>query len=79
MADCDFDDLKNLTDGDYAHHWEQLLELLNLLMKWWPLKLKEIGRADRVTWRNAAMEATAKAWRILRQKGWLWWRGQRVR
>ena len=69
MADCDFDDLKNLTDGDYAHHWEQLLELLNLLMKWWPLKLKEIGRADRITWRNAAMEATAQAWQVSPPRG----------
>ena len=67
---CDMDNLRGLVEeGDLAIHWQKLLAYLDLLMQWWPEKLKAIGKSDPVLWQSKAIEARAEAWAMDPPKG----------
>ena len=59
---CDFGKLADLAGGDHAEHWQKILNLLDLMGQWWPMKLEQLGKSDPVIWRDAAIAARAKAW-----------------
>lgn len=66
---CDFGKLADLADGDHAVHWQKILNLLDLMGQWWPMKLEELGKSDPVIWRDAAIAARAKAWTATPPRG----------
>ena len=70
IHDCDLGALGELVkEGDLAVHWQRLLAYLNLLMQWWPEKLKAVGRSDPAMWHSKAVEARAEAWASKPPKG----------
>ena len=68
-AGCDMTQLHDLVSDDHADHWQRLLQLLNLITQWWPLKLESISKSDGVIWRDAALRARAQAWEKQPPKG----------
>ena len=68
-AGCDPEDLADLTNGDHAGHWQRILSFLNIVVMRWPDVLNEQALSDPVVWRNAAIEARAKAWQEQPPKG----------
>lgn len=58
----DFSALKNLDVGDYAEHWNQTLEFLNLVIEFWPDILSSEGVLDPADHRNRLLTAQAAEW-----------------
>ncbi len=57
-----FDDLKTLDVGEYAAHWSETLEFLELVTEFWPDILAEEGLLDPAERRNRMLAAQARQW-----------------
>lgn len=66
-----FDRLTTLVPEEYARHWQITLQFLSILTEVWPAHLEEIGRLDRVEWRNRLQHLQAEAWTKAPPKGWV--------
>ncbi len=54
--EASWSDLPNLVDIDLAHHWKQTLTFLEIVTKFWPQYLKEIGLIDASTRRRLLLD-----------------------
>jgi ATP-dependent helicase/nuclease subunit B len=43
--------------GDFADHWQRILQFLDIALTYWPQKLHELGASDPVAYRIAHLEA----------------------
>lgn len=59
----DFSDLKNLDVSNFAEHWNETLEFLDLVTDFWPQILDQEGALDPAVRRNLLLETQANAWR----------------
>ncbi|SOD95671.1 double-strand break repair protein AddB [Caenispirillum bisanense] len=66
-----FDALATLVPAEYAEHWQITLQFLTILTEVWPAHLTEIGRLDRVDWRNRLQRLQTEAWTAAPPKGWV--------
>ncbi len=57
-----FDGLKNLVPEQYAVHWQETLNFLQIISKYWPQILQERGLCDMVNRKNALLKAQAEIW-----------------
>ena len=59
-------DLKNLSElvpkGDLSEHWQQTLDFLEIISKYWPDILASEGNVDPATRRGLLLAARAKSW-----------------
>lgn len=60
--ELDFADLKNLVSAEYTDHWQQTLDLLKIITKYWPDILAERGLSDGAEYRKALIEAQIDLW-----------------
>jgi ATP-dependent helicase/nuclease subunit B len=44
-------------EGDFADHWQRILQFLDIALTYWPEKLRELGASDPVAYRIAHIEA----------------------
>ena len=58
----DFGGLKELVPDEFAEHWQEVLEFLNLLVGEWPAILKTEGAIDPAERRNRALAGLAQRW-----------------
>jgi ATP-dependent helicase/nuclease subunit B len=58
----DFSALKTLVPDDYAIHWQQTLQFLDIITEHWPQILAAHGVVDPVTHRNLVFAAQTKMW-----------------
>ncbi len=58
----DFAALKNLVPDDYAIHWQQTLQFLEIITEHWPQILAAQGVVDPVEHRNLVFAAQTKMW-----------------
>lgn len=58
-----FDRLADLVPEDYAEHWQETLEFLQIVTDHWPDILRPEGAVDAAARRNLVIEAQAEAWR----------------
>ena len=59
----DFSALGGLVPDDYAAHWQQTLEFLQVLTEVWPRQLEADGAVDPATRRNLLLAARTEAWK----------------
>lgn len=57
-----FDGLKNLVPEQYAVHWQETLNFLQIISKYWPQILQERGLCDTINRKNALLKAQAEMW-----------------
>lgn len=57
-----FDKIKALVPLDYAEHWQVSLDLLTILLEWWPQYLAREQKMDGVARRNYILRLLAKRW-----------------
>ncbi|WP_321394560.1 double-strand break repair protein AddB [Emcibacter sp.] len=57
-----FDDLKDLVPADYATHWQETLDFLQILTPEWPNLLKITGYMDGAERRNRLLEGLRDQW-----------------
>lgn len=57
-----FDGLKNLVPEQYAAHWQETLNFLQIISKYWPQILHERGLSDMANRKNALLKAQAEIW-----------------
>ncbi|MBX3564950.1 MAG: double-strand break repair protein AddB [Sphingomonas sp.] len=55
--------LKGLDLGDLSAHWERSLALFEIVLKRWPVELKQLGRIDLAERRTRLLAKVAKRWR----------------
>lgn len=58
-----FDNLENIVPEQYASHWQETLNFLKIVTKFWPEILKERGLIDSVHRRNILLSLEAEKWR----------------
>ncbi len=58
-----FEGLEDLAPGEFAEHWQEVLEFLSLLVREWPAILKKEGAIDPAERRNRALAELAERWR----------------
>lgn len=58
-----FDKIKGLVPLDYAEHWQVSLDLLTILLEWWPQYLAREQKMDGVARRNSILRLLAERWR----------------
>lgn len=59
----DFSALGGLVPDDYAAHWQQTLEFLQVLTEVWPRQLEADGAVDPAARRNLLLAARTQAWK----------------
>lgn len=59
----DFSALGNLVPDDYARHWQQTLEFLQVLTDMWPQRLADDGVIDPAARRNLLLATRTNAWK----------------
>lgn len=64
-----FDGLKNLVPEQYAVHWQETLNFLQIISKYWPQILQERGLCDMVNRKNALLKAQAEIWQNNKPSG----------
>lgn len=64
-----FDGLKNLVPEQYAVHWQETLNFLQIISKYWPQILQERGLCDMVNRKNALLKAQAEIWQNSKPSG----------
>lgn len=64
-----FDGLKNLVPEQYAVHWQETLNFLQIISKYWPQILQERGLCDMVNRKNALLRAQAEIWQNNKPSG----------
>ncbi len=64
-----FDGLKNLVPEQYAVHWQETLNFLQIISKFWPQILQERGLCDMVNRKNALLKAQAEIWQNNKPSG----------
>ncbi len=57
-----FDKIKDLVDAEYAEHWQQTLELLEIITRNWPEILRENQKNDVAERRNLLLSAEMDLW-----------------
>lgn len=57
-----FEGLKNLVPEQYAVHWQETLNFLQIISKYWPQILQERGLTDVASRKNALLSAQAEIW-----------------
>lgn len=62
--DLDFSGLGGLVIDRYAHHWQETLRFLQIVTRFWPDMLEEIGATDPKIREFALMRAQAQAWTV---------------
>ena len=60
--ELNFADLENLVAEEYTDHWQQTLDLLKIITKYWPDILAERGKSDATEYRKALLEAQINLW-----------------
>ena len=58
----DFAKIENLVGGEYAEHWQQTVELLQIITQNWPDILAQNGKTDAVVRRNLLLSAEIDYW-----------------
>lgn len=58
----DFNGLQNLVGEEFATHWQQTLELLQIITENWPKILKENGQQDLIEHRNKLLNKELDLW-----------------
>lgn len=61
--DSDPAKLRDLVPDDYASHWQEVLQFLELIISAWPAILAAEGGLDPATRRNALLRGQAEVWR----------------
>lgn len=56
------DDVSGVVPGNYAQHWQKILEFLDILSTHWPALLQSLGLLDPVEFRNKKLRAWASIW-----------------
>lgn len=64
-----FDGLKNLVPEQYAVHWQETLNFLQIISKYWPQILQERSLCDMVNRKNALLKAQAEIWQNNKPSG----------
>ena len=57
-----FDNLQNIVPVEYAAHWQQTLQLLQIITEAWPEILQERGKIDSIVRRHQLLEAEMQLW-----------------
>jgi ATP-dependent helicase/nuclease subunit B len=57
-------ELETLVPGEYAEHWQKVIEFLEIVRRHWPDALAEIGCLDPADRRNRVLGAQATRWRL---------------
>ncbi|MDG1437858.1 MAG: double-strand break repair protein AddB, partial [Emcibacteraceae bacterium] len=60
--EIDFSELKEIVPEEYATHWQQTLEFLEILTENWPILLASTGYMDGAVRRNALLSALRESW-----------------
>lgn len=60
--DLTFDKLNDLVAEEYADHWQQTLDLLKIITKYWPDILAEKGLSDATDYRQELLNAQIDLW-----------------
>jgi len=58
-----FENLEKIVPDEFAEHWQETLDFLNILTEFWPEILKERGFIDIAERRNLLIEAQIKSWK----------------
>lgn len=64
-----FDGLKNLVPAQYAVHWQETLNFLQIISRYWPQILQERGLCDMASRKNALLKAQAEIWQNNKPSG----------
>ncbi len=57
-----FDKIKDLVGGEFADHWQQTLELLQIITENWPNILAQTGYQDAAIYRNELLKKELEYW-----------------
>lgn len=60
--EIDFDDLDGIVPEEYAEHWQQTIEFLEILTKHWPEMLSSQGYMDSALRRNNLLSGLRQKW-----------------
>ena len=60
--EIDLSKLENLIEDDLAEHWQQILQILNIVIKFWPQALLAKNMQDPITYRNELIMQQARLW-----------------
>ncbi len=67
--DLDFNGLDTLVAEEFAEHWQETLDFLSLVTKFWPTILEEQGQLDPIDRRNRLYKAQIALWCTSPPKG----------
>ena len=56
------DRLENQAPDDLAENWQHIVSLLNIVLRYWPEQLNEMGQMDPTARRNALLDRRRRSW-----------------